>query len=222
MILTAHQPMYLPWLGLFDKIRQADTFCIFDDVPFERHGFGNRNWIKTANGPLLLTVPIHLQDHLDKPIREVQIDNSRNWQRKHLRAIEMAYAKAPRFGEVFPTLSEIYEREWSTLAGLNEAILRRFLTLFGIDVEIVTASEQGFSGSKSALVLDMCRQLGAAEYIFGAQGRDYVDLNAFADAGVKVRFQEYDHPIYPQLHGEFIPKMSALDYLMMEEPWQHP
>ena len=65
MILTASQPAFLPWLGLFEKIANANLFVSFDAVPFERHGYGNRNKIKTVTGVQWLTVPIHLNNHLD-------------------------------------------------------------------------------------------------------------------------------------------------------------
>ena len=213
-VLSAHQPMFLPWRGLFDKISQADKFCVFDDVPLERSGFGNRNYIKTANGPLLLTVPIHAKNHFNRPIRELMICNDTKWQKKHLRSIELAYRKAPSFEYMFEVLTVIYSKEWETLAGLNRRMLDVFLVLLDIQVELVTASEQGFVGTKSDLVLDMCLKLGATEYIFGSQGRDYADIAAFEKAGVKVRFQDYEEPPYQQLHGDFIPKLSVIDYLM--------
>lgn len=214
MILTAHQPMFLPWCGLFDKISRADVFCIFDDVPFERHGFGNRNRIKTANGELMLTVPVHLDDHLAKPAHKVRICNDHNWRRKHLRSIELAYQKAPYFKFYWPGVIMLYEQELETLAEFNNCMLLTFMALLGIEVTIVKASEQGFSGSKSELVLDMCKRLGATEYWFGAQGIAYCDVQSFVDAGVKPMFQNYRHPVYEQLHGAFVPNMSILDLVM--------
>ncbi|MBX9635626.1 MAG: WbqC family protein, partial [Magnetospirillum sp.] len=47
----------------------------------------------------------------------------------------------------------------------------------------------------------------------GALGRDYADRDAFAQAGVLPLFQVYEHPTYPQLHGEFAPYMSVIDLL---------
>lgn len=214
MILTAHQPMFMPWLGLFDKISRANTFCIFDDVPFERHGFGNRNQIKTHNGAQWLTVPVHLDDHLAKPAREVRICNDHNWRRKHLRSIELAYQKAPYFKFYWPGIMMLYDDDVETLAEFNSRMLVVFMALLGIKVDIVKASERGFTGAKSDLVLDMCQKLGATEYWFGSQGRDYADLEAFARAGVKAHFQDYQHPVYEQLHGAFVPNMSILDLVM--------
>ena len=61
MIVSIHQPNYLPWLGYFDKIIKSDIFVIFDDVQYPRGKkgfFGNRNQIKTNNGKMWLTVPV--------------------------------------------------------------------------------------------------------------------------------------------------------------------
>ena len=63
MILTAHQPVYLPWLGLFHKIALSDAFVWFDDVQYQKRDWNNRNKIKTNSGPAWLTVPVHNKDH---------------------------------------------------------------------------------------------------------------------------------------------------------------
>ena len=214
MILTAAQPAFLPWAGLIAKIASADMFVSFDAVPFEYHGFGNRNRVLTSQGIQWLTVPVRMDDHLSKPICEIKLIEG-NWRRKHLRTIELAYQKSPYFEQYYPALKEIYSKEWKTLAGLNDALLKWILMELDIAVPIVKASEQGFEGSKSALVLDMCLKMGATEYIFGSQGRDYADVSAFDSAGVKVHFQDYKHPVYPQVGGgEFVPNLSVIDLLM--------
>ena len=212
LVLTAHQSMFLPWLGLISKIAAADQFVVFDAVPFERHGFGNRNRIKAATGIQWLTVPVRLKGHLDKPISQIEIVPG-NWARKHLRAIELAYQRAPYFERYFAPLKAIYAHEWRYLAGLNRALLDWILDELGIVIPITSASEQCFEGSKSALVLDMCKKMGATEYIFGALGRDYADVAAFERAGVKVWFQDYKHPTYNQLHGPFVSNLSIIDLL---------
>src|SRR5215470_5119272 len=97
MVLTIHQPAYLPWLGYFDRIAQSDAFIFLDNVQFERNSFTNRNRIKTANGPIWLTVPVRLNGHLDQTILATEIDERRDWRRKHLRAIEQNYRRAPCF-----------------------------------------------------------------------------------------------------------------------------
>lgn len=49
--LVVLQPGFLPWLGFFDQMRQADVFVYYDDVQYDKHGWRNRNRIKTPTGP---------------------------------------------------------------------------------------------------------------------------------------------------------------------------
>ena len=71
-ILTAHQPVYLPWLGLFHKIAISDTYVYLDSIQFEKNSFLNRNKIKLAQGSVWLTVPVLLKDHFKKTIKEIE------------------------------------------------------------------------------------------------------------------------------------------------------
>lgn len=213
MILTAHQPVYLPWLGLFHKIVLADTFVSFDDVQYVPKDWNNRNRIKTPTGPTWLTVPVLRKGYLEKPIRSIEINNAEPWRRKHWRSLLLNYGKSAYFDDYASFFEDLYTREWQYLVELNEYILRWLLDTLEIEVRFMKASELDFEGAKSALVLDMCRKLSADLYIFGALGHDYADVRAFEAAGVKIRFQEYKHPTYPQLHGDFVPHLSIVDLL---------
>ncbi|OAI38763.1 hypothetical protein AYO39_00870, partial [Actinobacteria bacterium SCGC AG-212-D09] len=213
MILTAHQPVYLPWLGLFHKISLADKFVSFDRVQYLPKDWNNRNRIKTRNGPMWLTVPVFTRGHRLKNIDEIEIDNRSPWRRKHWLTLEHSYGKAPYFADYSYFFRDVYNREWTYLADLNDEMLRWFLAVLGIDVEFARASDEDFEGAKSALVLDMCRKLGADRYVFGALGRDYADVASFTRAGVEVVFQDYQHPTYPQMYGAFEPYLSIVDLL---------
>lgn len=215
MILTAHQVGYLPWLGLFAKIAQAEQFVCFDDVQYERRGWNNRNYIKAHNGPLLLTVPVESKAHFTKKLREVEIVPG-NWNRKHMRSIELAYKKAPYFEKYYQGVGAILDlyAEGGLLLELNMDMLRYFMRALGLQRSILSASDYQFCGTKSELVLDMCRQLGATSYIFGGEGEGYADKEGFRNEGIEPLFQKYEHPKYPQQHGAFVPCMSVLDLLM--------
>src|SRR5438105_15772232 len=97
MILTAHQPVYLPWLGLFHKIALADLFVSYDQVQYLSYDWNNRNRVKTANGPVWLTVPVLRKGHLQKRICDLEISYARPWAQKHWRTIREAYGRAPYF-----------------------------------------------------------------------------------------------------------------------------
>ena len=217
MILTAHQPVYLPWLGLFHKIALAETYCVFDVAQYQTKDYNNRNKIKTNAGPIWLTVPVESKDHFEKRIADVRIINN-GWNRKHIKSIELAYKKAPHFEQYFPPMRDLLSREFETLTELNTQMLELLLRQLGIAIPIVRATDYALEGKKSGLVLDMCLKLGADVYIFGAQGRNYADVDAFLQAGVKPYFQDYVHPQYRQLHGAFEPYMSVIDLLYNEGP----
>ena len=213
MILTAHQPVYLPWLGLFHKIALADLFVSFNQVQYQPKDWNNRNRIKTPTGPIWVTVPVRRKGFLEKTISEIEIDNRVAWGRKHFNALRLNYAKAPYFGRYADFFEDTYTREWGTLVELDEYMLKWFLDTLGIATPFRSATEWEFKGVKSALVLDMCIQTGATTYIFGSQGRGYADAAAFERAGIKIVFQDYVHPSYPQQHGDFEPQLSVVDLL---------
>ena len=213
MILSAHQPVYLPWLGLFHKIALADHFISFDQVQFVPKDWISRNRILTPKGPIWLSVPCQKKGRFDSTISETLIDNTNNWRRKHWNSIHFNYAKAKFFKKYADFLEDTYQREWTHLVDLNAHILAWAMAELGIKVPVESAGKYDFKGEKSALVLDMCHQLKADLYIFGALGRDYADLEAFEKGGVQVEFQDYKHPQYPQMHDGFEPYMSFLDIL---------
>lgn len=218
MILTAHQPSYLPWLGLFHKIALADKFILFDQVQYVPKDWISRNDIKTPNGPLTLTVPVLTTGHREKTIAQIEIHNELPWARKHWKSILANYRQAPYFKQYADFFEATYARPWKLLADLDLYMLEWFLKTLGIKTPVERAGAHEFQGAKSALVIDMCVQLKAKVYIFGALGRDYADAEAFRHAGVVPVFQDYKHPVYRQLHGEFRPYMSVIDLLFNEGP----
>jgi hypothetical protein len=215
IILSAHQPVYLPWLGLFHKIALANIFCVFDIVQYQRKDFNNRNKIKTSVGPIWLTVPVKSSGRLDSIITDIEIIND-GWHKKHLKSIELNYKKTPYFEQYFYGLKKILDTPYQYLVDLNFDILVYALDVLGIGTKIVKASDYSFAGSKSELVLDMCTQLNADIYIFGEEGKGYADVDAFKSKGVNPYFQSYNHPIYKQIKGEFKPFMNIFDLIFTE------
>jgi len=188
MILTAHQPVYLPWCGLFHKIAQADTFCLFDMVQYLPKDWNNRNKIKNN---IWLTVPVKKKGHRDKPVREIEIDYNTPWIRKHLKSLYYNYHKAPFYDRYIESIEMFLKCEWKYLTELNEVMLRWFIDMLNIDVNFVKASNYEFEGKKNDLVLDMCKKLGATKYIFGEQGHAYADVGSFKDNDIELEFQHY-------------------------------
>ena len=216
MILTAHQPVYLPWLGLFHKIALADLFCYFDIVQYQRKDYNNRNKVKTSNGELWLSVPVESKNHLSKNVSKILIVQD-SWVKKHLKSIELNYKKAPFYKDYFPKLESILiNNSKGSLGQLNLKLLEYFMECLKIDTPIVRASDYSFNGVGSDLVLDMCVELGADSYIFGKQGENYANVKAFKEVGIMINFQDYIHPVYKQIGRDFLPYMSIIDLLFNE------
>jgi len=219
MILTGHQPVYLPWLGLFHKIALADTFVFMDQVQYLAGDWNNRNYIKTPQGKLLLTVPVSLKQGESLLLSDIVITQDsprpeRRWQARHWKSIQLNYQHAPYFSQYADFFRWLYmEKEWTRLSELNEAMLRYLLDVLGIKVRFLRMSDCQFQGKKADLILDMCRQLGATINVFGALGRDYVDSQAFEREGIQVYFQDYRHRQYPQQFGPFVSHLSVVDLL---------
>ncbi len=214
MILTAHQPLYLPWLGLFHKIALSDVYCFFDVVQYQIEDYNARNKIKDNKGDaLLLSVPVDSKGFLDRSITDMKIKPG-NWQRKHLGSIKHAYKKAPFFDDYYPGLQKIISNEYQHLVDLDFDILKLLIGYLGLtNVDLVKASEIGISGKKSELVLDMCTKLDTSLFIFGRQGIEYANIDSFQEKGISLHFQEYKHPEYVQINGPFLPSMSVIDLL---------
>jgi len=212
MIVAAHQPQYLPWLGYFDKIDRADVFVLLDNVQFKKNEWQNRNRIKTAAGPQWLTVPVTYK--FPQRINEVVINNRDRWQHKQRQAIISNYRKASYWDDFAPIIEEIFTPVWDYLAPLNIFVVKRLAEIMGIVTPMYVASELAtFPEDPDERLIAITKHFGADTYLAGSGGRDYMDLDQYEQSGIKVLFQEYHHPVYEQLFGEFAPFMSVLDLL---------
>lgn len=221
MIVGILQPSYLPWIGFLEQIARTDVFVLYDDVQFEKGSWRNRNRIKTPNGIAWLSVPV-LTKGLGFPlIRDIRINNSTKWCKKHIRTIEQNYSKAEYFAQYAPAIFAILDRQWEKLVDLNNELLSHFLTVLGLEKKIVSSSELGIEGKSSERLVAIIKELGGTAFYEGSAGRNYIDMALFNEAGIDLIFQDYEHPVYPQLHGEFIPYLSIIDLLFNCGPNSH-
>ncbi len=214
MILSAHQPAYLPWLGYFEKIQRSDIFIYLDTVQFEKNSFINRNKIKTPQGGQWLTIPVKIKGHTNATLIDTEVDDAQPWRTKQLKSIEMNYRKAPNFAECYPKLVALLSIPVTNLAELCWQQLKFWLAEFEIDTKLIRSSDLSITSKKSDLVLDLCKHFNADHYLSGALGRDYLDENDFTATGITVEYQDFSHPIYPQRWGDFTPYMCIIDYWM--------
>jgi hypothetical protein len=212
--LVVLQPSYLPWIGYFDQLRRCDYFVFYDDVQYDKNGWRNRNRVKSAGGPIWLTVPVLTLGRMGQAINEVEISNNVPWARKHVRTLEQAYARAPCRATYLPPLAEVLERPWQRLVDLDIAVIRLMCGWLDVERPMFRASALGIGGGQSERLVALCRHFGADTYLSGNAAQAYLDVGLFEANGVQVEWQNYAHPEYSQLHGAFLPYLSAIDLVM--------
>lgn len=207
------QPSYLPWLGYFEQIARSDVFVLYDDVQYDKGGWRNRNRIKIPGGPHWLTVPVLTKGGGFPLVKDVAINNAQPWAKNHLKTLAQYYSKAPYFSRYFPEFEEILSRRWELLALLDRAVIEWMCQAFGIRTPLFWSSELGVGGDRLDRLIAMVRHFGGDVFYEGTAGRDYIPVDYFAQRGVRVVFQDYHHPVYAQLHGEFVSHLSGIDML---------
>jgi arginyl-tRNA synthetase len=212
MIVSIHQPQYLPWLGYFDKIERSDVFVFLDNVQFKKNEWQNRNKIKTDQQWQWLTVPVIHK--FGQKIDEVEINNTVRWGKKHLTALMTHYSKAPFFKEHIAFFEQTYAQEWKILSDLNMHLIQYLAKALGIsNTEFFISSEYISREEPTERLVDLCKHAGGDVYLSGKDGAKYLNLDEFEKEGIQVIFQDYNHPQYAQLYGNFEPYMSVIDLL---------
>lgn len=219
MIVAAHQPSYLPWLGYLDKAAKADLFVVMDDLQFEAGNFQHRNRIKLNSGVAWLTVPLERGPQRER-ILDKRIANGgsprEHWQRRTWLTLTTHYGRSPHFARYRDELEELYTRPWTRLVDLDARVFDFARRAFAITRPVLHASSLDLVGAKTERIIDLCRKVGARAYLSGRGGStDYLDVDALRRAGISVVWQQFAHPVYPQRYPAqgFVPNLAFLDLL---------
>lgn len=211
MIVSIHQPDYIPWLGLYYKLAHSDVFVYLDDAQYSNQADHNVNVIKTVQGGHRLKVPV--EQHLGDLICNVRTKDELHWKEKHLKTLQMSYSRAPYFKTVFPEFAAIIQNHTGSIADLNMAINRYICAGFGITTPTMKSSDMEIKTVREERVIDICLSVGGTEYLSGNGARAYQTESHFTDRGLKLTYLDYKPITYQQLWGEFLPCMSVLDYI---------
>ncbi|HXR48469.1 MAG TPA: WbqC family protein [Candidatus Limnocylindrales bacterium] len=215
------QPSYIPWRGFFHQMQKADVFIFYDDVQFDRHGWRNRNRIKTPQGGKWLTIPVHSRGHLIEhtPIHKIEVSWNDNWSRKHWLTLQQYYGRAPHFERYREWLERFYGRRDALLADFTIDLTIQIASELGLHhTRFVRSSTLEATGVKTDRLLNILAKVKATHYISGPSARAYLEADKFAAAGITLEYMTYDYPEYSQLYPPFDPQVSILDLLFMTGP----
>ena len=218
MNVVVLQPSYIPWRGYFHQIYKADLFIFYDDIQYDKHGWRNRNQIKTDQGKQWLTIPIHSRGATHGlQINETEIEWAKPWNKNHWKTLTFAYAKAPYFRRYVPLLEAFYERHDRLLADFTVELTIAIAREIGIThTRFMRSSElTGIRGEKTDRLLQVLTKTGATHYISGPSAANYLEENKLSAAGITLEYMRYDYPEYPQLYPPYDPFVSILDLLFM-------
>ncbi len=217
MIVAVHQPQYMAWGGYFHKMDAADAFVFLDTVQYKKNEYQNRNLIKGPRGPQWLSVPVLYR--FGQRIGEVRINDTVPWARKHLAALVSYYGRAPFFNRYFGDFEKLLAGAYAGISELNIAASKLIARLLGIKTALSVASElPPVDEQRDRRLVEIVTLLGGDTYLSGAGGAGYIDENVFKEGGVRLTFQEFHAPVYPQLFGAFAPNLSAIDLIFNVGP----
>jgi hypothetical protein len=217
-IVAIHQPNYIPWIGYFHKMLGSDIFVFLDDSQYSKNQPINRNTIKTAQGEMYLTVPVLIKGEFGQTTSEVKINNHINWRKKHWKSILLNYKKAKYFELYSHFFEELYQNEWDKLSELNEFVIRNIADFLKIEIDFIKSSELEIKGESTERLLNIVKSVEGDTYLSGIGAKDYLDEDMFTESEISLTYQDFHHPVYNQLYGEFKPKMSIIDLLFNEGP----
>lgn len=214
-IVVIHQPDFLSYLGFFHRLLKSDLFVILDNAQYVRgtsKSWMNRDKIKTPQGEKWLTVNVQ-KAPMGTKINEILLSKNTDWKNKNLNLIKENYRYASFFNEIFPFIEQLYNFDCEFLIDFNLKSMEILMNLFNIEIEIIYASILKPVGKNNEFLVDILRKVNATTYLSGIGARNYYNPEPFENANIEVIWQDFKHPFYPQLYGDFIPYLSSIDLL---------
>jgi len=212
--VVIHQPDFIPYLGFFHRLLHADLYIVLDDVQFvsSSRAWTNRDKIKTQNGEKWLTISVNKAPR-DTDINEIFINYEVDWQNQNLELLKQNYKKVEFFDEIFPYIEKLYSKKLEKLADFNMESIYMLNELFDIKIPVMFSSNLITTKTKSERLVELLEQVQATHYLSGVGARDYHNDEPFQKANIEVIWQDFKHPSYPQLHGDFVAYLSSIDLL---------
>lgn len=215
------QPTFLPWAGFFDLIDQSDIFVILDDVQFSKQSWQQRNQVRGPSGLSMLSVPVKTAGKGPQAINNVELADTQSIV-KILRTIKSYYARAPHIKFYFPEFERIVLESAKTgkISELNISIIIWMMHVLGLNKTTIRSSTLLARASRGEYVAEICKEVGATEYISPVGAEDYLneDRTYFEKNLISVKLQNYEHPKYKQCFTPFIPYASVLDLIFNTGP----
>ncbi len=185
---------------------------MMDDTQYDKK-FTNRNRIIVPNEWIWITVPIKKEQKFQLN-KSIEINNNLDWKKTHWQKIQRSYSNAKFFNMYKDYFDSLYKKEWDLLFELNYETLTKTIEWLDLKIEIIKESELNVSGNSTERLVNICKSVGAETYVSGIGGKEYMNENLFTKNKIKLEYQQFLQPEYPQHFSEtFIPNLSIIDLL---------
>ena len=113
--------------------------------------------------------------------------------------------------------------KYDFLIDFSEEIIRYAFNKFNIHAPVYRTSKLNLEGHdiygiKTDLILNMCKAANASTFVFGEDGKKYIEKEKFNAKGINYVFQKFNHPEYTQRYSGFESHMSFIDILFNHGP----
>ena len=213
--VSVHQPNFMPWLKLLDKVLASDVYVAYDTVQYTKSEYHARQRIRTPDKPVWLSVPLRSVKDTRQDIEQVRIEERQPFRRRHLKQLRVGYAGAPFFDEVYGLVEDVYGRDQDRLVDLSVDLIEAFCRYLGSPVRIERASSLPHAGDNTDRLVQLVRAVGGTVHLTSTYGtgRRYIDWPRLQAAGIGIRSQSFVHPEYEQQWPGFVPDLAAVDML---------
>jgi hypothetical protein len=228
MILTAHQPQYLPYPGYFHKMLKADVFVFLNQVQYIRSEWQNRNRLRNKDGWQWIILPVMAS--YPSRIWEVQLLQS-GWPVGHWRTITQLYARS-KYLKRLDGLKQRYEsmangfRDNRWLHEVNERTTTEMAEMLGITTYLAYEGILHLTEEETATpdmrLISLCKRMNCDSYLAGPGGRNYMNLDVWKAHGIEVIWQDFHLKPYEQLWPGWVENLSTLDLILcVENPFEY-
>lgn len=215
LLVSVHQPNFVPWLRLLDKILASDVYVAYDTVQYTKSEYHARQRVRTYTGPAWLSLPLLSIRGQRQDLHQLRLDPNQPFRARHLKTLRVGYAKTPYFAEVYRLVEEVYARGQTRLVDLSLDLIEAICRYLSSPVRIVRASSLPHDGDNTDRLVQLVRQVSGTAHLTSTFGtdRNYIDWPRVLAAGIAVRAQEFRHPTYQQPWPGFVADLGALDML---------
>jgi len=214
------QPYFLPYIGYWRLLNSVDTFVMFDEVQYIRHGWINRNRVlKHGGGWQYIVVPLRKHGR-EELIQNLCAHETIDWRGRIIGQLQhyKFEKRAPYYEDAVGLLIDCFSGiDNFSITNINKTIFEKFCRYFGITTEILVSSDLNLDyrnvNHPGDWALTIADQLGADEYINPVSGAFLFDPVKFHSSDIGLSFLQSPELVYQQ-GSDFEPSMSIIDVLM--------